>query len=290
MKIEKSTINGIMAIITIIVLMLAIAVPMYAKQKSVENTISVQGNYGIGETIGLYSGTENITELFDGYTDFPIDTYLGWESNNDTIFYGIKETGANKNAVYYGDFTTYTGSGSHTTVMNWSSVPETTYNSIRYIVIPLNYTNEMMADFDFVRITSNIDTDNGTFFALVYEADATTLFTTVPINIDNDTVLITIDYDIKTTMNAYPNGTVYLMFIGADGFFNQAQSSFTWKIDGNSLDPSDYAFGSEFTDFTMWVLMVSIFDVVFFMAIIFASPWIDLKLDQRKTMPKIKNK
>lgn len=277
---NKEALNGILAVLSIVVLLIPIGVAGYVQEATVTNVIEVQGTYPTGDHIGLYTG--NVSEAFEGHNSFGYDDPLGWEANNDTVFLGYKSSGvySSRDSVYYGNYVTYTGSGIHSMSVNWSHMPQATYDSVRYLLVPLNVTCEAVADYDFIRIHTDIDKSEGVLVRMYYETSAT-FMNEASINvIDTDTDLWVIDYADKTQLNNYPNGTVWLGFSAIDDRFNETQTSFTWEVEANSLDPSDYVFGSEYTDITIWVAIVLFMDMAYLLTVVFANPVIDLKYDK----------
>lgn len=274
----------ILAFLSVITLLIPVAVSGYVEEKTITQYVAVQGMYPSGDTFGLYDGAENITELMDPYSvaQFPNDDPLGWDSNNDTAFYGWKSSGIydTRDSVYYGNYITYTGSGEHTMSVDWADMPVATYNSVRYLMIPLNITNEELADYDFARISIDI-LDDQVDYRIYYTTTGTTLAQINPQDIDNNTALYPITYDVRNSLGFYPNETVFLGIVATGTQFNEDQVSFTWKLEGISLDPEDKVFGSEFTDTTIWISIMMFLDSVYLVAVIFANPMIDLKVDKK---------
>ncbi len=283
MKENKKQINMAKLFWTIILVVAMLFIVMfsnYITNAEITNIISVQGNYPIGDTFGLYSGSDNLTELFDSYTPtFDYDSVNGWDANNDTVFYGIE--GAIEDA-YFGNYNTYIGNGNHTTIVNWSHMPLLSYEDIRYLLIPLNITNSELALYDFARVNTDLNKTDGAEVRIYYEESATSLLQINPITIDTDTDLFPMDYSTKQTMNLYPNGTVYLVFVGLDDWFTETQTSFTWQIESNSLLASDYAFSSDFTNNSIWFIVRMVFAFILTLAVIFINPWFDTKIDMKK--------
>ena len=283
--IDKKVLNGTLAMLSILVLIIPIAVSGYIVDIQRTNIISVQGDYGIGETMGLYSGSSNTSELFESYTpSWDWDGVIGYDANNDTLFYGHKSIGGIlSDGLYYGNYNTYIGAGEHTLTPDWNDLPESTYDSLRYFFIPLNYTNEQVAEFDFIRVHSDIEKANGSLVRLWYEESATSLLQFDSIApVDNETDLFVLDTSTKNIMNNYPDGTFYLSFFALNDNFDETQISFDWMVEGNTLVPSDYTFGSEYTDSAIWVMMVLGLDAFFLFVLIFANPMIDIKIDKNK--------
>ena len=284
--IDKKVLNGTLAMLSILILIIPISISGYIVEVQKTNIISVQGDYGIGETMGLYSGSDNVSEMFENYVpSYAWDSYVGFDANNETLFYGLKNSGSIllRDGLYFGNYNTYIGAGEHTFTPNWNDVDETTYNQLRQFYIPLNYTNEQVAEFDFIRIHSDIVKTNGSFARLYYEESGTSILQIDAIApVDNETDLFVLQTSMKNVMNAYPDGKFYLSFVGIDDEFDETQSSFTWMVEANILEPSDYTFGSEYTDSAIWVMMVLGLDAFFLFVLIFANPMIDIKIDRSK--------
>lgn len=285
--IDKKTLNGIFAVLSVLVLVIPISVAGYMEEKTTTNIIAVQGNYGIGETFGLYDdfANNNLTDLVENW--IPANAYdqvLGWDDDNNTIFNGNTNAGTYslRDGIYYGDYTTYIGAGEHTTTPTWSDLPQTTYTSYRQFFIPLNITCSDLAEYDFARIHSDIVKTNGTETRIYYETTGYNLNQINPIVIDDETDLFTIGYDEKNILNANPNGSVYISFIGINDYFDESQISFDWMIEANVLETSDYVFGSEYTDTTIWVAIMIGMNAFYLFVVVFANPVIDIKIDNGK--------
>lgn len=273
---NKETVNVIFAIISVLSLLIPVGFGRYITTETTDNIIIIEGTYPQGETLGLYSGTENITANITGYSgDIPIDTPLGWDANNDTIFLGYKSGGiiSDRDAVYYGNYNTYIGSGEHIAIVDWDDIPVGTYDSRRYLYIPLNYTTSEVTSFDFVRINSNIGNyTSGVNSALFFQADSNSIHQISNTYVDNDTAIIALTPGIKSVFNSYPNGTIYLGIYATGNNFNETQTSFTWSVDVVELNPEDRIFGSEYTDTALWVMMLMLLGVIYTLAFVFANP------------------
>lgn len=280
MKTDKSVINGIFALLSVLALLIPFGVSQYAETQTVENILIHESDYTTGTTFGLYDGSENMTELITGLNDFPFHTELGWESNNDTIFQGYESGG--HDGIYFANYNTYTGSGEHTIIVNWSDVPESTYESVRYLYIPLNITTSELAEFDFVRIHSDFNKSDGADIRLVYQYSDSGLFSIYPTVLDSETDIYVLTLAGKNLMNAYPNGTVFLTFAGLDDEFVETQTTWDWMIEANALESEDMIFGSEFTDIAVFSIIVLCLDFLYIWIIVFANPVIDLKIDKGK--------
>ena len=283
--IDKKTLNGIMAVLSVLVLLIPIGVSGYVQEKTIDNIVNVQGSYGIGTTMGLYDGTRNLTEIADdNFISSSIDQVIGWDANNDTIFQGYTNTGTYtlRDGTYYGNYNTYTGNGNHTMAVDWTNVPYSTYNSNRILYIPTNFTNSDLSEMDFVRFHSTIDQTETINFFVMYENQYGSLDEILMNELDSDTWFGIVDYSAKQGLNANPNGSVIIGFSAVSDNFNESQSSFTWMVETNSLDESDYVFGSEFSDFTIWMGLIVGMDAFFLFVLMFANPKIDIKWDNRK--------
>ena len=283
--IDKKVLNGVLAVLSILILIIPIAMAGYMQEKTISNVISVQGTYGIGDTFGLYSGSQNMSELFSEYT--PANAYdqqIGFDANNDTIFYGYKSSGSInlRDGMYLGNYNTYIGAGEHTIAPVWADFPQITYDSLRQIYIPLNITTSELSEYDFIRIHTDMDKTNNADVRLYFEESNTGLLQINPLPIDNETDLFVLDVPYKNWLNWYPNGTVYLVFTGTGDNFVETQTSFNWMVEGNILNPTDYAFGSEFTDTTIWMLIMTGLIGFYTFVLVFANPVIDIKIDNKK--------
>lgn len=282
-KVKKTqAIAGFMSVLAIGVLVLPVGVNGYLADQTVTNIMTVQGSYGTGDQFGLYDGTDNMTYLFDNVTSLTLgDQVLGWESNNDTVHLGYLPSGASgtRDRVYYGDYNTYVGNGTYTMTPDWVTVSPTTYPT-QYIYVPLNITNTDLGTYDFVRIHTDIaNTLDGITMEIRYQNAYNGLDQIQPLMIDNNTFIGVIDYGVKNSLDYVPDGTVWLVIANYGADFDTDQISFSWSVEANTLEPSDQVFGADFTDRSVWVLTMVCLDIIYGLGVIFATPWIDLKID-----------
>lgn len=274
---------GIFCIIAVGILLMPVAIGSYVETETIDNIITVQGSYGTGEPLGLYSGSLNVSEIFaDIMPASATDNPLGWDSNNDSVFWGYKDEGiaSERDGQYYGNYFTYSGNNTYIGNVNSSTLPPATYDAYRYLYMPLNISTGELAEFDFVRIHTNIDQTEINSFALTVITNPYSTNSIYTETIDNDTEIAIIDYGYKTLLKAYPNGTVWLKISGTGDFIAEDSEIFTVNIEANTLDPEDYLFGSQYTDSTVWIITVLIMDFVYVVAVIFATPWIDAVIDK----------
>lgn len=279
---NKSGINGILAVMSVLVLLIPIGVSGYVQEKTVSNIIEIQGEYSDGYNAGIYDGSLNMSEIFEPTQPaYAVDNILGYDSNNDTIFHGYKTTGVytERDGTYYGDYNTYIGSGQYQTVVDWGDVPYAEYNSVRYLYIPLNMSNENATAFDFMRINTDLDLGTNDVIVRLWIHAGTQMVELSQFIIDNDTTMFIFDYDTKQILNANPDGMIIIGFSAVGDGFNESQTSFTWETEFFTMESSDYVFGSEFTDFTVWIIMVLGMDAFYLFVVVFANPVIDIKID-----------
>ena len=87
---KKNEMSGILAVLSVLVLIIPIAVSGYVHEAEIQNVIDVQGEYTIGEFGELYNGDNNVSVEYETYFPFDSTNPLGWDSNNDTAFQGFK--------------------------------------------------------------------------------------------------------------------------------------------------------------------------------------------------------
>lgn len=281
---NKQTINGILAILSVFVLIIPIALNSYVEAETIDNIISVQGSYGIGTQFEIYSG--NVSENFE--TLFPItstDNPLGYDSDNDSVLYGYMDEGvfSERDGQYYGNYLTYTGNGTYLANINGSNLPPSTYDAFRRYYIPYNINAGELAEFDFVRIHTDINQTNINQIGLII---ATGIYSTHSLYgqaIDSDTEIITISQTYKDIFNNNPNGSVWIVFSGNDEAFISESETFSVSVEANTLNPSDYLLGFEYSDFTIWIILIMAMDVFYLFVVIFANPVIDINFDKKKS-------
>lgn len=273
--IDKKILNGILAIFSVLILLVPIGLSDYIQGETIDNIIAVQGNYTDGFECGLYSG--NITNTTDDIDQF--DTTIGFETNADTIFNGRK-VGSPIFGTYYGNYISYVGNGTFTVIPDWDDMPESTWSINRYFFIPLNITTGDFANFDFIRISTNYDDSYvGEFESIYYAFESdTSLHGMGYFAIDNQTNLIVPSYAEKQSFLANPNGTI---FVGIAIYEEKTQTSFNLKVSAVKLDDSDKLFSGQYTDFTIWLVMVMGLDVFYLFVAVFSNPWIDVKWDKK---------
>lgn len=263
---EKSIINSkmagmIMALLVIVVLF----VPAYAsyeiEQRTVNRILTVEGLYENGTVINTYEPVDKThTELL--YTG---EIKSGEQANNDSFY--AKVSGVTY--LYYTNFVTYTGNGNYSVTPNYTlqALPYTQ----RFISVPLNITTHELAEYDFLRITT--DSLHG-FHDIVYR----TSFGENHIFLDkvrNNTYMIINSISTKTQLLSAPNERIYLVF--AD--INPADITFMFRAEGFDLESQDQFF---WTDEHLLFGSVAVGFTIMLVAAIFTTNYVDVKFDKGK--------
>lgn len=280
---DKTVINTILALLSVLVLIIPIATANYIEEQTVTNIITVQGSYGTGTQFEIYEPDDNVSVAFDDIMQITAsDNPLGFDANNDSVFWAIGTDGVyqERDGEYIGNYLTYTGNGTYLANVNGSHLPISTYDGYRRFYVPLNVSCGELADFDFVRIHTDIDQTEIQSIGLVYQTFSHITNTLYMDDVDSDTGIIPITQTYKSVMDSYPNGTVWLVFFGNGDSFATDSETFSFSVEANTLEPDDYVFGAEFSDFTIWALMMLSLDVFYAFVIIFANPYIDIKYDK----------
>lgn len=266
---NRKTIGGIFAVLSILVLLIPISASQYVSEQAVNNVMAVQGTYTNGETIKIYDGSLNITEIMDTqgtYTTNPI----GWDANNDTAFAGYESGLLGDTGVYYGNYITYIGNGTYSMAVDWDDVGVGKYDAVRYLIVPLNISCNELSEYDFGRINTNIEISGSVDYTIGYQSNTDILIFDTQ-SIDNDTGLFVIDSNRKTILDEETSTYVYLIFSADETDFDETQDSFTFNIEVFELESGDYLFGSGITDFTIWVIMVMGIDVMYIFVALFST-------------------
>lgn len=282
--IKKSTINGVMAVLSILILIVPIAVSGYIAEQTAANILAVQGDYANGENLEIYNGNLNITEIMD--TQGTYSTSLGgWDANNDTAFVGYESGLLGDSETYFGNYITYIGNGSYSISVDWNDIGVGNFDAVRYLIIPLNISCNDLADYDFGRITTNIIQDGTVYFTVGYQ-DNTDILLFDTQSIDNDTGIFIIDQNRKNIMAEITSTYVYLIFSAESTDFDETQTAFTFNIEVFELESGDNLFGSEYTDTAIWSIMVLGLDAFYLFVFVFSNPMIDIKFDTKKKSKK----
>lgn len=281
---KSNAMTGFISVAAVLMLAMPVAVAGYVQETTVTNVLTVQGSYGTGDQFLINDGAYNTSELFDSVTPATVgDQVLGYDADPDTAFLGYLSTGiySTRDRVYYGDYITYVGNGSYIVTPEWQDVSYTDFPSVRYMYIPLNITNQELAEFDFVRLHSSItDFGEGVNVGLSFQSDIGQLTDLLTYPIDDDTAVAIVDYSIKSQITSIPDGTVWIVIWGSGDAFDETQTEFTLAVEANTLIPADFAFGYEYSDMTVWIMVMMLLDVIYLAAVVFATPWIDAKIDK----------
>jgi len=263
-KSEKGFNKKIVGMVLAIMVIAILFIPAYAsyeiEKRTVTNILTVEGLYENGTAFETLEPVNqaHFESMFWG------EIKTGESPNNDSVY--VKVQGLEY--VYYSNFVSYIGNGTYAVTPNYTI--HTTPFTLRWIAVPMNVTTHQLAEYDFLRLTTD---SKHAWNDLVYRYFGANYIYFDEIR--NDTFMIINSLGTKSQLLSAPDEPVYIFFTGID----DTDVVFNFKFEGFNLnDEHQFYWQDEHLVFGSVGVSLS----VMIMCALFTTNFIDVKFDKVK--------
>ena len=229
-KLSPTAVSFLLTILTIGILIVPSIAITYAETLTVQNVLAVQGDYVNGTVIDTIQINQTLPIGL-----WVIQTELNETVGYDSAFYGHRKAGLTSTrwSILWDDMQTYLGNGTYEMNVNYSQMPDATYNN-RIILVQLNINNSDWVNYDFIKVASDYEFDA---MSIVYQTELNDGSQIQSLAITTDVDLYVNTLTTKADMNSYPTGKIWLLFEVPESSSEDEQ--FTFQVQGYNLSPAD---------------------------------------------------